>query len=818
MIQQKRKRVRAMDLLTPISDVCPYRHLEAFTEADTVFFFGRERIIDEMVNSLREESRFLAVLGPSGCGKSSVVQAGLVPSLRRGAVDGSDRWEMIVTRPTNPSFASLLMTVSQTQHTHVTLIIDQFEELFVTSDSAANLDRVDRLLACLDHSSHVSIVVVLRDDFYSRFVQRERLARWLKRGLVNISPILTRDEVASIIQEPAHAAGLRLEEGLVEIILADVLDRAFHTEEHGRVVGSTVLPFLEFALTQLWEYRQDGTMTRDAYEATGRVAGGIAQWAHQTYSRFDTKQQLLARRIFTDLVYVGDEEQSLPVSRRRRELLSLFRSEAEQAEVSSVVQQLVTARLLTTSQDTKSGKETVEIIHDTLLREWGPLKHWMTEDRSFLLWHQKPGQSVQEWRATDAGDPPSPGNNQLFTGRDVAAARDWQTERREDLGQPEQDFIEASKEQQEQEERSLQKLNEKAVRQRQAVLARGLAAQAEQLHDEWDDLLQRRVLLALEAVRRFPHPETVQALSNGLARLRRRLVSLVHEGEVTAVSFSPDGNLLATACLDGLIGIWQFASEQQVSTFTHEGGVIAVVFSSSGYLLASIGNDNSVNVWDINSGSQLASFPHEYRVIAVAFSPDDRFLAAISGGIVEVWDVSSGQFLTSPFVEDTPVAVTFGSDGHLLVASDSGRTVQIWNATKQSRVAGFVHKGHASTAILSPDRRFLATVSEKNNRVDVWDTSSGRHVISLSHRQRVTSVAFSAGGRVLAIATLSRIVGIWDLSNGHRLASLLHQEVVTGVTFSPDGLLLATACLVLSSLNMARKRVSLWRQSTLISP
>jgi len=111
-----------------VSDVCPYRHLEAFTEADTAFFFGRERIIDEMVNSLREESRFLAVLGPSGCGKSSVVQAGLVPSLRRGAVDGSDRWEIIVTRPTDPSFASLLMTLSQPQQTHMALIIDQFED------------------------------------------------------------------------------------------------------------------------------------------------------------------------------------------------------------------------------------------------------------------------------------------------------------------------------------------------------------------------------------------------------------------------------------------------------------------------------------------------------------------------------------------------------------------------------------------------------------------------------------------------------------------------------------------------------------------
>ncbi len=83
------------------SDVCPYRNLEAFTETHAAFFFGRQRVVDEMVYSLRNEPRFLAVLGPSGSGKSSVVQAGLIPQLRQGAVPSSDRWEIIITRPTD---------------------------------------------------------------------------------------------------------------------------------------------------------------------------------------------------------------------------------------------------------------------------------------------------------------------------------------------------------------------------------------------------------------------------------------------------------------------------------------------------------------------------------------------------------------------------------------------------------------------------------------------------------------------------------------------------------------------------------------------
>src|SRR5713226_8674570 len=71
-------------------------------------FFGRQSIVDELVYGLQNEPRFLAVFGPSGCGKSSLVQAGLIPRLRTGAVPGSDRWSILVTRPTDDSFEPLL--------------------------------------------------------------------------------------------------------------------------------------------------------------------------------------------------------------------------------------------------------------------------------------------------------------------------------------------------------------------------------------------------------------------------------------------------------------------------------------------------------------------------------------------------------------------------------------------------------------------------------------------------------------------------------------------------------------------------------------
>ena len=75
--------------------VNPYKGLRAFDEGDADKFFGRRRLIDELIEATRaggSDPRLLAVIGPSGSGKSSVVRAGLVPALRAGAIEGSDQW------------------------------------------------------------------------------------------------------------------------------------------------------------------------------------------------------------------------------------------------------------------------------------------------------------------------------------------------------------------------------------------------------------------------------------------------------------------------------------------------------------------------------------------------------------------------------------------------------------------------------------------------------------------------------------------------------------------------------------------------------
>jgi hypothetical protein len=153
----------------------------------------------------------------------------------------------------------------------------------------------------------------------------------------------------------------------------------------------------------------------------------FTSWANITYDNLEAELPLehrhLVQRIFTDLVYIGDEHLQLPNSRQRRSLTSLCRNESELKPIQEIVNKLVNARLLV--KMLIGNEEMVEIIHDVLLDEWEYLKSWIKENRAFLTWHQKLEGRVQEWAATDVDHPAKRDKYKLFGGRDLVEAEGW---------------------------------------------------------------------------------------------------------------------------------------------------------------------------------------------------------------------------------------------------------------------------------------------------------------------------------------------------------------------------------------------------------
>jgi WD40 repeat protein len=271
-----------------------------------------------------------------------------------------------------------------------------------------------------------------------------------------------------------------------------------------------------------------------------------------------------------------------------------------------------------------------------------------------------------------------------------------------------------------------------------------------------------------------------------------------HSGTVTAVAFSPDGELLATAAFDHIVRLWNPATGEPSGTLEgHKGAVRAVAFSPDGQLLASASEDQTVRLWDHTIGRSVATLKgHTAGVVAVGFSPDGRLLASASlDGIVRLWNPVAGE----PAAEldghtGMITAVAFSPDGGLLASASVDGTVRLWNPGGEQLIRPEEHLGRVRAVAYSPDGRLLATAGD-DRIVRLRDPATGESTADLKgHTAEVSGVAFSPDGRLLASAGDDRLVRLWDPATGKSIAALRgHTAAVVAVAFAPDGRLLASA-------------------------
>jgi class 3 adenylate cyclase len=388
----------------------PYKGLRAFDEADAEDFFGRETLVERLVDRLRED-RFVAVVGPSGSGKSSAVRAGLIPALRRGAVEDSDRWriadlfpgahpleelEAALLRIADGSVPSLVETLERDElgvlraikriapedGSDVLLFVDQFEEVFtlVEDEQRRSLFLDGLRTAVVDPRSRVRIVIALRADFYDRPLQNLAFGDLLRSRVEAVLP-LAPAELERAITGPARRVDVRLEDGLVAEMLADVAD------EPG------ALPLLQYALTELFERRTGNVLTRDVYRALGGVAGALGRRAEELHAALDEDGRAAARQLFLRLVAVGEgvEDTRRPVS--RSELASL---DVDADAMNTVIDAFGSSRLLSFDRDARTGAATVQIAHEALLAAWDRLRGWVHDARQDLATQRRVGAAARE--------------------------------------------------------------------------------------------------------------------------------------------------------------------------------------------------------------------------------------------------------------------------------------------------------------------------------------------------------------------------------------------------------------------------------------
>jgi WD40 repeat protein len=299
----------------------------------------------------------------------------------------------------------------------------------------------------------------------------------------------------------------------------------------------------------------------------------------------------------------------------------------------------------------------------------------------------------------------------------------------------------------------------------------------------------------------------------------------------TAVAFSPDGRVLATARSDTTTHLWDITDVHHPvrratlpngpDTGTNPGLRGGVAFSPRGHVLATTARDQTTRLWDITNPHDPqplgALTDHTGSPLTIAFSPDGSVLATGSDDMTgQLWDLTDPRrprLLTDLTGHAGAVlALAFSPDGHTLATASGDRTTRLWNIADVRQPSELsIATGHTlpvRAVIFSPDGRTLIT-GGADETVRLEDIS---RLVLASHAGSVLSVAYRPQGDIAATSSDDKTVRLWDLTdqNRPRQIRVIHtDDEVTSVSFSPNGRLLLTN---------SRETIHLWEVADPTTP
>jgi WD40 repeat protein len=784
---------------------CPYRGLSAFSESDDTVFFGRQKLVNSLLEHLADR-HLLVVAGPSGSGKSSVVRAGVVPALKKGSLPGSENWRCLsaIVPGSHPleSLAQLFCRddtevecwateqipnlladpqtlaklVEKTWNNDVVMVVDQFEETFTLCDDENERKAfVANLQALFEQPQHQHrLILTLRSDFENKVALLPDFQPLFEANLVRVVP-LTAAELRQAIEEPAHQVGLKFEAGVVESLVGDVLGEP------------AALPLLQFSLLQLWEKRERNRVTLAAYRRVGGGREALERAADELYGGFIEQYKIATRLILLRLVRPS---LGLEVTSQRVRRSHLFVKSVSPDSINYTLERLIKARLLRLTPGRKPEDDQVEVAHEALVRNWRKLLEWLDEERERIRQRQRLTIAAENWREYERDA------DLLLRGVELIAAQQY-----DDLNKLEAEFVQASLDA---EENIRLKAESEANRLRTLNRRIGVMAGVAFI------IAMLAILLGFQARsdRQMAEIQSTRAVAQ--AATAEMAQSYAEKNAELAISAQRTSDaqtiLLATANAETQnkakdLTLSEATANQNANIFK------ALFLGAHSANLTSQGIDPDVSLLLGIAAMNIYSDTFEARNgLASSLSAYPRLIKFLWG------------------IQDPISAIVRSPQGHFLAAASSTGEFTLWDVQNPLEAAILARKDISPNSSLgitrlaiSNDEGFLATLVQKDKSgtlgLQLWDihvpsepqmigynenipltaTSSttptqllvdGYTYIPLFHEP---TLAFSPDSKLLATTDSLGMVTLWDASKPNSVLPLhtwkAHQGLLTDVTF-----------------------------------
>jgi WD40 repeat protein len=271
-----------------------------------------------------------------------------------------------------------------------------------------------------------------------------------------------------------------------------------------------------------------------------------------------------------------------------------------------------------------------------------------------------------------------------------------------------------------------------------------------------------------------------------------------------SVSFSPQGDVLVSLDSKGSVYLWEAQTGKLVRRLDIQANRVAVAPRGKLLALGRPETDGEIVLWDWGKQEEVGRLklpPPRVASEALSFTVDGSLLiSSDSDGHLRFWDVKDRKEVKrwqppTPTVLPTVVA----PDGTHVLAGTQGKgeagTLYVFDLVKEEkRLLATEGLRGLHAAVFCPDGKYLATVSQDETGLRLWEVATGKLWRVLPPRSSgayFASCAFSPDGKTFAAGGGREGIALWNLKTGKHLKDLPGSEHFRVGTISPDGRWLA---------------------------